>query len=97
MIFSKSLTSRGWFLPDLLRVPRCNQLPVETITRLHFDKDRREMDCNNVLDCNKQCDPDIIFWSKFEPVQMVEGLTKVTIDALPNHRWIEVLAEEEKL
>ena len=88
---------RGWFLPDLLRVPRCNQLPVERITLLHFDKDRMKMDCNNVLDCNKKCDPNIIFWSKFEPVQMVEGLPKVAIDALPNHRWIEVLAEEEKL
>ena len=30
----------------------------------------------------------------FLPVQMVEGLTKVSIDALPNHSWVEVLAEK---
>ena len=35
-------------------------------------------------------------FSKFEPVQMVEGLPKVAIDTLAYHCWVEVLAGGRK-
>ena len=49
------------------------------------------------MEYKKQGDGNIFFLYQFEPVQMVEGLSKVAIDALPDHRWVEVLTGEEKL
>ena len=45
-------------------------------------------------DLSEDTDKKKHFSCDFLPVQMVEGLTKVSIDALPNHSWVEVLAEK---